>query len=647
MARRSPIDSTPPAPPPELAAAAQAQLAHAANLVRSDETLAVEERSVWRPDSLILQNCWETLADAGSGPEALQVAALAAERQPASLQGALYRLARQAQGRPALVRLVEQTLGEQHALLQSVLVPTPPYFPQQLLLCAATAAHLNDGGAVLNYLEKLDQTDRAWEKVIASPELRMVLAETIVRAGPHPLVLTLLDSAIRRFGDAGAELLLRVSEQIDPAIGPDNAENRQARLLRHCVDAFRYGVLTTLQSHRMAAAVYARAGRFDETLKEVQTIANIQDGRRMGSVSSRSSDQNLLRQVKRPQSDADVDFQVYTLREAIRAMPLRYIPRETRVELAANLARLGMKSDGWTAAGAAATLAELGALKFAAEVVDSIKPTDSTRSEGVIALVRGLVAVGDMAAADEQVRKGLVWARSQPGRNPERALIWGLADAYLEFDHPDQTLALLDEWRNDEGFVARLRSRFNPSLSDDELRLKRLRLQALLVLDNGKPELSSDERALLEELQVWAPQLLEGEALIDFYADGLLRPLLTAGRTRAAWALLPQIQQALAMSTGEKHATRVRQVAALLARQVRLASVGSAQLDTVNVDVQEDTQSVFGHFLNDLWTADANRGLMQVVYGINGSLPLVHALDGPVTVVAIANAAHTQGGNWA
>jgi len=647
MLRRRSTEIVTPPPPPALTWAAQEQLARGASQARSDETLAVEERSVWRPDSLILQNCWETLADAGSGPEALSVAALAAERQPASRQEALYRLARQAQGKPALAKIVEQTLAMQSALLQANARIPAPYFPQQLLLCAATAAHLNDAGTALNYLEKMDQTDRAWDKVIASPEQRMILAETIVRAGPHPLVLTLLDGAIRRFGDAGAELLLRVSEQIDPAIGADNVENKQARLLRHCVDAFRYGVLTTLQIHRMAAAVYARAGRFDETLKEVQTIANIQDGHRIGNYSWRSSDQNLLRQVKRPQSDADIDFQVYTLREAIRAMPLRYIPRETRVELAGHLARLGMKSDGWTAAGAASSLAELGALKYAAEVVESIKLTDATRSEGVIALVRGLVAVGDMAAAEAEVRKGLVWARSSAGRNPERALIWGLAEAYLEFDHPDQTMALLDEWRSDESFITRIRSRFNPSMNDDDLRLKRLRLQALLALDNSSADLRSEESVLLDELQLWAPQLLEGEALIDFYADGLLRPLLTAGRTRAAWALLPQIQLALATSTGEKHATRVRQVASLLARQVRLATIGAPVVD-VRVDMeQEDTQAVFGHFLNDLWTADANRGLWQVVYGINGSLPLVHALEGPATIVAIANAAYAQGGEWA
>ena len=93
-------------------------------------------------------------------------------------------------------------------------------------------------------------------------------------------------------------------------------------------------------------------------------------------------------------------------------------------------------------------------------------------------------------------------------------------------------------------------------------------------------------------------------------------------------------------------------MAALLARQVRLAAVGAPltdirdQRDLRDETEQEDTLAVFGHFLNDLWTADANRGLWQVVYGINGSLPLVHALEGPATVVNIAHAAHNQGSDW-
>ncbi len=668
--RRNRPEAVPPPPPPSLLHTAQDQLARAAALKATDETITMEERSVWRPASWMLQNCWEVLADAGAGPEAVAVAQLAAERQPVALQEALYKLARQAAGKPALVALLEQTLARQAGtLLRAPILKPSPHHPQQLLFCAAAAAHLGDSALALTYLETLDQTDRAWERILAAAEQRTVLAETLVRVGPHPLVLTLLDQALRRHTDGGAELLLRVCEQIDPVLGANGAaagenapaafvpdafapdtfgsdafgsappENKQARLLRHCVDAFRYGMLTTLQSHRIAAAVYARAGRWSDVLQEVTTIANIQEGQRMGG-SLRQGDQNVLRQVKRPQADPGVDFQVYTLREAIRAVPLRLIPRETRVELARTLAELGTRSDGWTAAGAASTLAELGALKLAAEVVARIAPTDPTRSEGTIALVRGLLAVGDMATADQHAQKALDWARSQSGRNPERALTWGLVDAYLEFGHPDRALALIEQWRDDAGFFSRLRSRLSPQMSDDELRLKRLRLQALLDLSQGQPA-RKEEIALVQELSAWAPRLLEGDALIDFYADGLLRPLLAAGHTEAAYALLPAIQAALSTSTGDKHATRVRQVAALLARQVRLAAASDAPLDA-----DAESQSVFGRFVADLWEADGARGIWQIVHGIDGSLPLVLALEGPGTVVGIARFAHEQGDDW-
>ncbi len=633
--------AAPPSMPPALSGLAAQALARAAATRPPEDALGLEERSVWRPDSWMLQQCWETLADAGAGTEALQVAKWAAMRQPMALQEALYRLARQAVSRPALLPLVDRELNE----LSPALLATHPSaaghtFPQQLLYAATAAATVGNLGLAASYLEKLDQTERAWERILGSPELRSVLAEALVRVGPHPLVLALLDGALRRFGDGGGELLLRIAEQIDPSIGPEAVESRPGRILRQCVDTFRYGMLTTLHSHRLAAAVLARAGRFDDVLNEVATIANVQEARKLGGLSTRQADQNLLRQVKRPQADADIDFQVYTLREAVRAMPLRYIPRDKRIELAHRLAELGMKSDGWTAAGAASTLAELGALKLASDVVAHIAPTDPTRSEGAIALVRGLLAVDDLAGADAQAQQALTWARTLPGRNPERALTWGLAEAYLEFGHPNRAIALLDEWREEAGLFARMRGRLNPSLSDDELRLKRLRLQALLLLNTAGP--TPDEARLLQELVQWGPRLLEGEALVDHMADGLLRPLLAAGRTAEAWALLPALQAALITSNGDKHANRVRQVSALLARQVRLAAATS----NVPTDGIEADHAVYANFLAELWAANAARGLWQTVHGLNGSLPLVFALEGAPTVAAIARVAHERGPEW-
>ena len=46
------------------------------------DTLVVEERSVWQPDSWLIQRCWQELADAGCSREALATANLASERYP-------------------------------------------------------------------------------------------------------------------------------------------------------------------------------------------------------------------------------------------------------------------------------------------------------------------------------------------------------------------------------------------------------------------------------------------------------------------------------------------------------------------------------------------------------------------------------------
>src|SRR5690606_24378380 len=113
------------------------------------------------------------------------------------------------------------------------------------------------------------------------------------------------------------------------------------------------------------------------------------------------------------------------------------------------------------------------------------------------------------------------WARTYNGRNPERALIWGLAEAYLEFGHPARTLALLDEWRDETTFLDRMRQSFSPTLTDDGLRIKRLRLQALLQIEDQSPQMIKEQDELVLALRTWAPRLLEGENLIDLYADGM------------------------------------------------------------------------------------------------------------------------------
>ena len=177
----------------------------------------------------------------------------------------------------------------------------------------------------------------------------------------------------------------------------------------------------------------------------------------------------FCRAVKRPAANPDVDFQVYTLQEAVRLMPVRAIPRDARRALADRLVSLAVRSDGWTAAGAAATLIELGALKYAVDVIDSIAPNDPTRSEGVISLVAALLDFGDAQRAAEQVAKALTWVKSLDKRNPERATIWGLAEVYLNRNQPAPARQLLDQRLVAPTWTDRVAAVFGNRVDDDQL----------------------------------------------------------------------------------------------------------------------------------------------------------------------------------
>ena len=52
-----------------------------------------------------------------------------------------------------------------------------------------------------------------------------------------------------------------------------------------------------------------------------------------------------------------------------------------------------------------------------------------------------------------------------------------------------------------------------------------------------------------------------------------------------------------------------------------------------------------GQFLQRLWRADAQRNVWQTVHGIEGSLPLLIALEGAQSVLAIAQVASSIIGN--
>ncbi|HXF62474.1 MAG TPA: hypothetical protein VNK95_12715, partial [Caldilineaceae bacterium] len=399
--------------------------------------LFVEERVIWQPDSWLLQRCWQALADGGAGEAALAVAALLEPRSPLARAQALYRLAQQLPTYPDLAPLVRREL--QQARLRLFGPWTPGDENRQvdrLLLLGAAAVLVGDPALAFACLERADQSPRVWDRVMVTAELRGLLAEIVARVGLHPLTNQLITLSIRRYEETGAQFLHQILALIGPRLAREQLPRRTAKLMQRCVDTFQFATLTSLTSRRLAASAFGQAGLVHDVLAQLTTIANVQEARRESGLSSGKGDPHFLRQVKRPTANPDIDFQVYTLQEAVRAMPVRSVSREERIALADQLAILAIQSDGWTAASAAASLVELGALKYAVNVVDHIPAQDPTRSEGVLSLVRALLDFGDPQLAEEQANKAVAWVKSLDRRNPERATIWGLAEIYLAHDLP-------------------------------------------------------------------------------------------------------------------------------------------------------------------------------------------------------------------
>ncbi len=606
-----------------------------------------EERSVFQPDTWLVQRCWEGLADGGAVQEALAAAQLNGARQPLAVHQCLHRLSRQIDRRWGLAQAVAQALDSTLPTLLKRAQPGNDAAQQieRLLYAAATAANLDDRHLAFACLERLDQHTLPWQRPIVQPDQRKLLAETVLRSGPHPLTAALIAFAVRRYDDAGAQLVGEIAAGASEHLRHSSHAPKMARLLALSVAAMRNSTLTTLHARRVAATIFGEASMVSEVLAQLTTVANIQAARRESGLPGRIPDQPVLRQVKRPNANSDIDFQVYTLCQAIRAMPQAQLHNEERIDLANRLAMLGGQSDGWTAAGAASTLLELGAVRYAVEMVDKIPATDPTRAEGVIELVRGLLAMGETALAKEQVQKGLTWAQAYPGRNPERALLWGVAEIYLERDEPQQALALLDQRSATGGFFSRLRRRFSRKVTDDELHDDGLRLRALLQQDR----IGSDElNRLVERLNTWAPRLLEGEARVSFLVDTMLKPLLHSGRTRLALSLLPTIQAALRTGVGEKHAARVASVARALAEEFGRPAEEPVDLtdaipaaSPLIAPIDPATRGALEQFMRGIWQHDAGRGVWQAIHGVEGTLPLLLALDGPQAVAQLAQRVNT------
>ncbi|MEZ4728082.1 MAG: hypothetical protein R3E79_13205 [Caldilineaceae bacterium] len=639
---------------------ALAALRRATQAPVDEQSTLIEERNVWQPASWLIQRCWEALADAGAGAEALEVAQLLETRQPLAPVQALYRTAQGAAHNPWVVPLLYQALQRWHyQLFHSQIAASQGgavTYIDQLLSVAAAAALLGEEALALACLERIDQAPNAWPRLVAHPEPREQLAAAIAHTSPNPLTTHLLTSAIRRFDDAGAQLLYAVTTSLQQAIAEQRATPLQARLLVQCIDTVRHSTIVNLQSRRIATMILGQAGYVDEVLSQVATIQNVLAAQRATGYHSSKDEEKLLRQVKRTKADRDVDFLVYTLCNAVEAMPLRQLSREQRIALADQVALWGARSDGWTAASAAATLIDLGAIKYAIAVVDQILPNDPARIEGMLTLVRGLLKMDEPQLAAEQAERALAWARAQEGRNPERALTWGLAEIYLQYKQPQVALRWLERWREPTGWQQKVRIFWGERLDDDALRNSSLRFKALLQIHYQTPSPTSaatvraqEIRTLFQKLQKWAPRLLEGEALIHFYVDSLLQPLLNANLQKQVWELLPQVRAALATTSGNKHAVRVAEVAKLLAQQ--LAAVAEALPTRDQEEHQPDVSTVnapdamrtairpqIDAFLTTLWESSAQRGTWQTVHSIEGVLPLLLAAEGPAALIEIAQA---------
>ncbi len=655
-------------------------------------------RGIWEPASWLLHAVVEALTASlnhpGVGDAALAVTALARPREPLAPARTVHALARHHVHhnvtQPNLHALARAQLAEQRdSLLAAGLDSRIPAETraEELLLAAAAAAHLEDASLAFACLERLDRATRGWDTVIVRPDLRTLLAQTLARLDLNPLTTHLIASAVRRFDETGVVLLGEIARW---AVVSDEAMSEEENflheadlvapgatppsfvpppLLRLCVQTLEETQLVQLHSRRVAATVFARAAQVDAVVDQLAIIAAVQEARRASGL-NREVDEATFRRVKRPQANADIDFQAYTLQSAIHALPLAHIRYAERVQLAQQMAALGTRSDGWTAAASATALIRLGAIGLAIDVVKSVDASDPTRSEGLIDVVRALLAVGEGRVAGEQVQAALQWAAGYDGRNPERAITWGLAELFLERREPSRALDLLARRVHEPSLRERLRNLFRRtgSFGDDELRDGGLRLRALLQQQASAPsaERTKEIRVLVETLRKAAPRLLEGEALVNFYGEGLLRPLLAGGEAdvRAlAWPLLDEVGAALA-ALGGRHAARTAEVSTLLAEQVAGQVAGQVvqkEGDFAEAAANESgdasasagppepapvSREVFATFLRTLWQRDAERGLWQTVYGVEGGLPLLLALEGPGALVELAQAVDARGPAW-
>jgi hypothetical protein len=598
---------------------------------------SVADRQVRQPDTWLLRRCYLVLAEHSSADATFSVVELIRDRDPLASYRVLPILARRACDDVGLAFTLSNRVALLRLLLQHPIAGDTAIWGEGLLSLACAAARLDDDTLAFACLERLDQAPGIWLSFFSQPDRRELLAETIALVGLHPLTTHLIRQAIRWHGEAGAQFLQQVAVGAAGWIKAGRQLRRSRRLLQRCVETIQNATLTSLLSRRYAASILALGGDANAILEQVTTIANIQEARRESGVAFREAEQKVLRQVKRPRADADVDFQFYTLRDAVDCLDLAALDANHRAMLAERLASLGVGSDGWTAAAATAALIRLDETDHAIAVVDQIDAHDPTRSEAYCVLVDGLLSVGDTENARIQTQKAIRWAQSLAEHHPERLTIWGLATAYLSHGQAQAALKILSQ-RRSPPLLVRLRRWLGEVPSEETLREETLRMHAALLGGEGGRDVAVP---ILATIRHQAPEVLDGKPLALFYTDHVLMPLLKTEHHDLAWSFLHDIQAVLGRILSREQPARVESVAQILIDELaRLAEDGQDHR------LLERARTAATDLLIYLWEGSAKQGIWSTVYSIGGSLSLVVTLAGPEAVVEIAHFIASEGQSW-
>ncbi len=606
-------------------------LQRALSSLQASPRLLKEERSIRQPDSWLVERCWRMLARTGRAESALVLATLAVSRQPLAVSRALLALAAAGAQHRDVRQFVHKRLVQHTQLLLQTPADTVETYSEHLILASATAAYLRQPALIFSCLERLDQISDTWSAILDSPDLRPHLAIAVAAAPLHPLTAQLIATCLPRFELAGAQFLTELTAHCVTTSGEVRPERRDTMEL--CLTSVQTYQPADVTIRRYTTTVLARAGECQAVLDAMTIMDNIIEAQRENTLPARDVDDNILRHVVRTGANTDIDFQVFTLQEALRALPTSRRGDHAVQSLADSLIRLAGRSDGWTAAGATAVLMELGWPTAASDMVEQIPLADPARSDAICVIVQGCLERLEPAQADAQVRRSWPWINQLPDEHIKRLTIRRLAEAYIQAGYTQQGMALLAR-RSRSGWRQRL-FRSAPK-EPEEWRLSETWLQLLCQLKTSPDQATAAEKALMRRVTTRAPILLEGEALASFYLR-VLPPLLACERWTYLTDLLPGLQKALLRIKGMKHAVRTRDCTHYLIQA--LAQIHHEQKLWLTRILQQ--------WAVELWTQSAQEGIWQAVYSIDGCLELMQALEGAQSILTVGRFAQSAHENLA